>query len=100
MYEQDPQTSLIFTVSPDALFSSFTSESIPFKDSLLEIYFETEDMMQETLILLRFNCPDPDCSYIGAGWGDLSIHIRGVHKKNLWYFYHFISRSLAKLAII
>ncbi|KAG5220069.1 E3 ubiquitin-protein ligase [Salix suchowensis] len=68
---------------PDALFSSFTSEAIPFKDSLLEIYFETEDMMQETLILLRFNCPDPDCSYIGAGWGDLSIHIRGVHKKNL-----------------
>ena len=91
MNEQDPQTSLIFTVSPDALFSSFTSESIPFKDSLLEIYFETEDMMQETLILLRFNCPDSDCSYIGAGWGDLSIHIRGVHKKNLWYFYSLIS---------
>lgn len=40
--------------------------------------------MEETLILLRFNCPDPSCDYIGAGWGDLKLHIRGVHDRVMW----------------
>ncbi|KAF8077552.1 hypothetical protein FPV67DRAFT_40 [Lyophyllum atratum] len=78
---KDPQPSVIFTVSPDALFSSFTPESIAFKDAKLSIFFETQEMMEETLILLRFNCPDPDCAYIGNGWGDLKLHVRATHGK-------------------
>ncbi|KAF5377479.1 hypothetical protein D9615_005368 [Tricholomella constricta] len=38
-------------------------------------------MMEETLILLRFNCPDSDCAYIGNGWGDLKLHVRATHGK-------------------
>ncbi|EGN95836.1 hypothetical protein SERLA73DRAFT_162550 [Serpula lacrymans var. lacrymans S7.3] len=78
---KEPQPNAIFTVSPDALFSSYTPESIPHKDSKLSIFFETEDMMAETLILLRFNCPDPDCDYTGTGWGDLKLHVRALHGK-------------------
>jgi E3 ubiquitin-protein ligase ZNF598 len=72
-------------VSPDAEFSSFTPESIPHKDSKLSIFFETQEMMEETLILLRFNCPDLDCDYIGTGWGDLKLHVRANHGKMLWF---------------
>lgn len=56
-----------------------------FKDAKLSVYFETRDMMEETLILLRFNCPDPDCDYIGNGWGDLKLHVRATHGKFMWY---------------
>ncbi len=82
---QEPQLSLIFTVSPDALWASYTPETIPYKDPKLSIFFETQEMMEDSLILLRFNCPDSNCDYIANGWSDLKLHIRGVHGKVLWY---------------
>lgn len=88
---KEPQVSVIFTVSPDATFSSFAPDSIPYKDSKLAIFFETQEMMEDTLILLRFNCPDPDCDFIGSGWSDIKLHVRGVHGKLMWYVYSFIS---------
>ncbi|KAG5642923.1 hypothetical protein DXG03_001874 [Asterophora parasitica] len=78
---KEPQSTVIFTVSPDALFASYAPESISFKDTKLSIFFETQEMMEETLILLRFNCPDSDCAYIGNGWGDLKLHVRATHGK-------------------
>lgn len=75
---------MIFTTSPDKLFASFKPEDIPYKDSKLAIFFETQEMMEETLILLRFNCPDPDCDYLGNGWGDLKLHTRASHGKLMW----------------
>ncbi|KAF9220168.1 hypothetical protein BS17DRAFT_715431 [Gyrodon lividus] len=80
---KEPQPTVIFTSSPDAQFSSYTPDSIPHKDSKLSIFFETMDMMEETLILLRFNCPDPECDYIASGWGDLKLHVRAMHVKML-----------------
>jgi E3 ubiquitin-protein ligase ZNF598 len=41
-------------------------------------------MMEETHALLRHNCPDPDCEYVAPGWGDLKLHVRGIHEKRLW----------------
>lgn len=81
---QKSQPCVIFTTSPEVSFSNFTPESIPYKDQKLSIYFETQEMQLETLILLRFNCPDPDCEYIGSGWDDLKLHVRGSHGKLLW----------------
>lgn len=75
---------MIFTVSPDALYATYSPESIGFKDAKLSIFFETQEMMEETLILLRFNCPDPDCDYIGNGWGDLKLHVRATHGRLMW----------------
>jgi hypothetical protein len=41
--------------------------------------------MEETLILLRFNCPDPSCDYVGiTGWGDLKLHVRATHGRLMW----------------
>ena len=36
-------------------------------------------MMEDALILLRFNCPDGDggCDYIASGWSDLKLHVKG-----------------------
>ena len=76
---------VIFTVSPDTPFSSYTLEAMKFNDPKLSVYFETQEMMEDTLILLRFNCPDSECAYIGNSWGDLRVHVRGTHGKLMWF---------------
>lgn len=37
-------------------------------------------MMEDTLTLLRYNCPQVDCDYLGNGWADLHRHVRHVHE--------------------
>jgi hypothetical protein len=81
---KERQPTVIFTVSPDAPFSSYTPESTPYKDEKLVISFETEEIMRDSLVLLRFNCPDSSCDYVATGWHDLKLHVRGIHKKFMW----------------
>jgi hypothetical protein len=81
---KERQPTVIFTISPDSPFSSYTSESTPYKDEKLAISFETEEMMQDSLVLLRFNCPDSSCEHVATGWNDLKLHVRGIHKKFMW----------------
>ncbi|KAH9035323.1 hypothetical protein EDB85DRAFT_2288694 [Lactarius pseudohatsudake] len=78
---KEPQPTVIFTVSPDAPFASYASDAIPFQDVKLGISFETQEIMEESLLLLRFNCPDSSCDYIATGWNDLKLHARGNHSK-------------------
>jgi E3 ubiquitin-protein ligase ZNF598 len=42
-------------------------------------------MMDETCILLQFNCPESTCDYSASGWNDLRLHVRGIHSKMMWY---------------
>ena len=76
---------MIFTTSPTTQFTSFRPDDIPYKDAKLSIFFETQEMMEDTLILLRFNCPDGGCDYIASGWSDLKLHLRGIHGRLMWY---------------
>ena len=57
---------------------------MPYKDAKLSVSFETQEMMEDGLILLRFNCADTECDYIGNGWGDLRLHVRATHGKLMW----------------
>lgn len=75
---------VVFTTSEETLFSEFNTEEMVYRDDRLSIVFETEEMMEETLILLRFNCPDTDCDYIAKGWADLKLHVRANHNKLMW----------------
>lgn len=82
---QNPQPSVIFASTPANQYQSYDVESMEFKDAKLSIYFETGEMMEDSLILLRFNCPDPDCDYIATGgWADLKWHVRDAHKRVMW----------------
>ncbi|GJE90693.1 hypothetical protein PsYK624_068370 [Phanerochaete sordida] len=78
---KEPQNTVVFTVSADAPWSSYDPSSMQYKDAKLSISFETQEMMEESLILLRFNCPDSQCDYIANGWSDLKLHTRGTHGK-------------------
>lgn len=79
-----PQPLVVQTLSPDALYESFSEENAPFRDAKLGIAFESQEMMEDTLLLLRFNCPDPDCPFFGTGWSDLKHHVRAAHKLSMW----------------
>ncbi|KAG8732930.1 hypothetical protein FRC11_010023 [Ceratobasidium sp. 423] len=74
-----PQVSVIFTTSATKPYPDFTPNDIPFSDPKLQISFETKEMMEDTMILLRFNCPDADCDVIAQGWTDLKWHAKEKH---------------------
>ena len=39
--------------------------------------------MEDTILLLRYNCPDGDCDAACLGWPDLHRHVRAVHHKKI-----------------
>ncbi|KAI8897057.1 hypothetical protein BC833DRAFT_527513 [Globomyces pollinis-pini] len=78
----DCQT-VIFTDHANQLFSTFNTTSFK-RDKKLGIYFQTPVMYDETMVLLSFNCPDPECSTVcGGGWADLTNHVKKAHKSLL-----------------
>ncbi|WVW85416.1 hypothetical protein I302_107454 [Kwoniella bestiolae CBS 10118] len=53
--------------------------AFPYGDDILGVVFEDEDMMDATLLLLRFNCPYTDCPYQGTNWQSLEKHTLATH---------------------
>jgi hypothetical protein len=39
--------------------------------------------VEDTLLLLRYNCPDPMCDVACLGWPDLHRHVRRTHRKKM-----------------
>lgn len=39
----------------------------------------TDIQMESTLLLLRFNCPYPDCAHMSNGWAALEKHTLAEH---------------------
>ena len=72
---------LIFTSSSTKPYSSFTPSDTPFTDRKLPISFETKEALEETVLLLRFNCPDPNCEVACTGWKDYKAHVRREHNR-------------------
>ncbi|GAA5949159.1 hypothetical protein JCM3765_003309 [Sporobolomyces pararoseus] len=100
--------SVIFTESESKPFEEYDPESTPFSDTKLGILFETRVQLEDTLSLLRFNCPfrpnssdSPDssipessdvassqsssdpCPQILTGWSDLKRHVRAAHHSTM-----------------
>jgi E3 ubiquitin-protein ligase ZNF598 len=81
---QKPQPLVIVTSSRDQLFESYAPSDTPFHDTKLSMDFETSDMMEDCLLLLRFNCPDVNCDHVAVGWPELKHHTKTVHDLFLW----------------
>ena len=48
---------------------------------MLGVKYEKNDIYEDTVLLLRYNCPDQDCDIACLGWPDLHRHVRSVHHK-------------------
>ncbi|KAJ1568556.1 hypothetical protein HK096_006107 [Nowakowskiella sp. JEL0078] len=73
---------VVFTISASADFETFNLEKLEFCDQRLAIFCEFEEIYDDLMILLRFNCPEPTCDVsCPAGWGALKKHVRETHQQ-------------------
>ncbi|KAG5440272.1 hypothetical protein PCANB_001842 [Pneumocystis canis] len=79
------------TFQPNVIFSKglmnyndFELEKL-YSDRRFGIFFETQQIMENILSLLDFNCPKSDCNIVCYDWQDLKKHVKNLHGKYLWY---------------
>ena len=59
------------------------SADITSTDDNIGIKYTNEDIVGDTVLLLRYNCPDPSCDFAGLGWPNLHRHVRQTHHKRM-----------------
>ncbi|KAL9124492.1 MAG: hypothetical protein Q9217_006180 [Psora testacea] len=74
---------LIFTDEANKRYEDFEDADFEQTDETLGIKYTQKDIHADTLLLLRYNCPDNDCDVACRGWPDLHRHVRSVHHKVL-----------------
>lgn len=74
---------VIFTDSPDKRYEEFSDDEFMKIDSNLGIKYEKPEIFEDTILLLRYNCPDHDCDAACLGWPDLHRHVKSKHGKTM-----------------
>lgn len=72
---------VVFTDSPDKRYEDFLASDFQETDEILGIRYEQRDIHDDTILLLRYNCPDGACDIACYGWPDLHRHVKGAHHK-------------------
>ncbi|OAX82909.1 hypothetical protein ACJ72_02734 [Emergomyces africanus] len=72
---------VIFTDDPVKKFEDFRDNDFIRTDDNLGIKYETNDIFEDTVLLLRYNCPDNECDVACLGWPDLHRHVKAQHQK-------------------
>lgn len=82
MYQSEAQY-VIFTDDATKRYEDFTIEDLTSQDDNIGIKYENTEIVEDTLLLLRYNCPDPACEVACLGWPDLHRHVKSVHHKKM-----------------
>ncbi|EKG14565.1 Zinc finger RING-type protein [Macrophomina phaseolina MS6] len=72
---------VIFTDDLEKRYEEFSESEIASTDSNLGIKYEKAEICDDTILLLRYNCPDGSCDAACLGWPDLHRHVKSVHHK-------------------
>jgi E3 ubiquitin-protein ligase ZNF598 len=75
---------VIFTADGAKKFQEFTDQDFFKSDDNLGIKYQKPEIFEETLLLLRYNCPEPTCDVACLGWPTLHRHVKNVHHKLMW----------------
>lgn len=78
-----PSPFVIFTDNATKNYEDFSDEDISNTDPNIGIRYESNDIQEDTLLLLRYNCPDSTCDTACRGWPDLHRHVRSIHQKKM-----------------
>lgn len=81
--DKTPAEFVIFTDDATKRYEDFTGADIASTDTNNGIRYEKNEIMEDTVLLLRYNCPDEDCDVACLGWPDLHRHVRAVHHKKI-----------------
>ncbi|KAF2717181.1 hypothetical protein K431DRAFT_288778 [Polychaeton citri CBS 116435] len=73
--------SVVFTDEAEKRYNDYTPQDFVKTDNNLGISYEKNEIFEDTVLLLRYNCPDPSCEVACMGWPDLHRHVRSVHQK-------------------
>lgn len=72
---------VLLTDSPEKKYEEYAEKDFYKKDENLGIAYEKREIFEDTVLLLRYNCPDESCEVACMGWPDLHRHVRSVHHK-------------------
>ncbi|CAK7219879.1 hypothetical protein SCUCBS95973_003970 [Sporothrix curviconia] len=78
-----PAPYVIFTDDPAKRFEDYADADITSTDDNIGIKYTKDDIVGDTVLLLRYNCPDGNCDYAGFGWPDLHRHVKATHHKRM-----------------
>ncbi|CAK7245118.1 MAG: hypothetical protein STHCBS139747_006687 [Sporothrix thermara] len=78
-----PAPYVIFTDDPEKRYEEYADADIASTDDNIGIKYTKDDIVGDTVLLLRYNCPDGDCDYAGLGWPDLHRHVKATHHKRM-----------------
>ncbi|TDZ36042.1 E3 ubiquitin-protein ligase hel2 [Colletotrichum spinosum] len=74
---------VIFTEDADKRYEDYTDADITSFDNNIGIRYASEEIVGDTVVLLRYNCPADDCVFAGLGWPDLHRHVRSTHSRKM-----------------
>lgn len=72
---------MIFTDEGEKRFEDYKDTDFFRTDENLGIRYEKPEIFEDTVLLLRYNCPDSSCDVACLGWPDLHRHVKTVHHK-------------------
>nr|POE63315.1 e3 ubiquitin-protein ligase hel2 [Quercus suber] len=72
---------VIFTDEGEKRYEDYTASDFFETDKNLGVSYEKKEILEDTVLLLRYNCPEESCDVACRGWGDLKGHVRSVHQK-------------------
>lgn len=72
---------VIFTDDAEKRYEDFQPADFYKEEKNLGISYEKAEILEDTVLLLRYNCPDQDCDVACLGWPDLHRHVRSLHQK-------------------
>ncbi|EXJ61304.1 uncharacterized protein A1O5_11861 [Cladophialophora psammophila CBS 110553] len=72
---------VIFTDNAEKRYEDFKDDEFVKIDESLGIKYEKDIILEDTILLLRYNCPDKDCDVACLGWPDLHRHVKTRHGK-------------------
>ncbi|KAL3418005.1 E3 ubiquitin-protein ligase hel2 [Phlyctema vagabunda] len=78
-----PAPYVIFTDSATKRYEEYSLTDITTTDENIGIRYENNEIVEDTLLLLRYNCPDGECDVASLGWPSLHRHVRAVHNKKM-----------------
>ena len=72
---------IIFTDEGEKRYEDFRQKDFVHRDNNLGIVYDSTNIYEDTVLLLRYNCPDSECDVACLGWPDLHRHVRSQHQK-------------------
>ncbi|KAF8426403.1 zinc finger protein [Tirmania nivea] len=74
---------VVFAPDEEKKYDEYDDSSIVKTDAKLGIKYATVAIHDDTVLLLRYNCPEPNCDVACLGWRNLHGHVRSAHDRVL-----------------